>query len=41
MEDREGGYHFLVTGEVDSFVDLGTRFLQLPLVGRVERVDVP
>ncbi|MFM8888693.1 MAG: glutamate racemase [Solirubrobacterales bacterium] len=39
--DREGGYHFLVTGEVDSFVELGTRFLQLPLVGRVERVDVP
>jgi glutamate racemase len=32
----EGGYRFLVTGDVDSFVELGTRFLQLPLAGRVE-----
>lgn len=37
---REGDYRFLVTGDVDSFVELGTRFLQLPLVGRVERVVV-
>jgi glutamate racemase len=35
----EGGYRFLVTGDVDSFVELGTRFLQLPLAGRVEALD--
>ena len=34
--EGEGGYRFLVTGDVDSFVELGTRFLQLPLAGRVE-----
>ena len=34
--DGEGGYRFMVTGDVDSFVELGTRFLQLPLTGRVE-----
>lgn len=34
--EGEGGYSFLVTGDVDSFVELGTRFLQLPLAGRVE-----
>ncbi len=34
--DEEGGYRFLVTGDVDSFIELGTRFLQLPLAGRVE-----
>jgi glutamate racemase len=33
---EEGGYRFLVTGDVDSFVEIGTRFLQLPLTGRVE-----
>ncbi len=32
----EGDYRFLVTGDVDSFTELGTRFLQLPLAGRVE-----
>ncbi len=32
----EGGYRFLVTGDIDSFTELGTRFLQLPLEGRVE-----
>jgi glutamate racemase len=32
----EGGYRFLVTGDVESFTELGTRFLQLPLAGRVE-----
>jgi glutamate racemase len=39
--DREGDYSFLVTGDVDSFVEVGGRFLQLPLAGRVERVEVP
>lgn len=34
--EGEGGYRFLVTGDVDSFAELGTRFLQLPLAGRVE-----
>jgi len=36
----EGAYRFLCTGDVDSFRDLGTRFLQMPL-GEVERVDIP
>ena len=38
--DREGEYRFLCTGEVASFRELGTRFLQMPL-GEVERIDVP
>ncbi len=38
--DGEGAYRFLCTGEVDSFKELGTRFLQMPL-GEVERVEVP
>lgn len=38
--DREGDYRFLVTGDVDAFVRLGTRFLQLPLAGRVESVEL-
>jgi glutamate racemase len=38
--DGEGEYRFLCSGEVDSFRELGTRFLQMPL-GDVERVDVP
>ena len=38
---NEGDYRFLVTGDVDSFVEVGTRFLQLPLTGRVERVSIP
>ena len=33
---EEGEYRFLCTGDVDSFRDLGTRFLQMPL-GDVER----
>jgi glutamate racemase len=33
----EGTYSFLCTGDVDSFRELGTRFLQMPL-GEVERV---
>ncbi|MFN8163003.1 MAG: glutamate racemase [Solirubrobacterales bacterium] len=35
----EGAYGFLCTGETESFRELGTRFLQMPL-GEVERVDV-
>lgn len=34
--EGEGGYRFFVTGDVESFTELGTRFLQLPLAGRVE-----
>lgn len=37
---REGDYRFLVTGDLDSFVEVGTRFLQLPLSGRIEKVSV-
>ncbi|MGH3003415.1 MAG: glutamate racemase [Gaiellaceae bacterium] len=36
---REGSYHFLTTGDPESFRVLGERFLQLPL-GDVERVEV-
>jgi glutamate racemase len=35
----EGEYRFLCTGDVDSFRELGTRFLQLPL-GDVEHVEL-
>jgi glutamate racemase len=38
--DGEGRYRFLCTGDVDSFRQLGTRFLQMPL-GEVERVEIP
>jgi glutamate racemase len=38
--DGEGEYRFLCSGEVDSFRELGTRFLQMPL-GDVERIDIP
>ncbi len=37
--DGEGEYRFLCSGEVESFRELGTRFLQMPL-GEVERIDV-
>jgi glutamate racemase len=37
--DGEGAYRFLCTGDVDSFRQLGTRFLQMPL-GEVERVEI-
>jgi glutamate racemase len=37
--DGEGTYRFLCTGDVESFRELGTRFLQLPL-GQVERVEI-
>jgi len=37
--DGEGDYRFLCTGDTDSFRDLGTRFLQMPLA-EVERTDI-
>jgi glutamate racemase len=37
--DGEGDYRFLCTGDVDSFRELGTRFLQMPL-GDIERVNI-
>jgi glutamate racemase len=39
-QNGEGDYRFLCTGEVESFRELGTRFLQMPL-GEVERIEVP
>jgi glutamate racemase len=39
-DSREGAYSFLCTGDPDSFKDLGTRFLQMPL-GEIEKVDLP
>jgi glutamate racemase len=39
-DDEEGDYRFLCTGDVVSFGDLGTRFLQMPLAGRIEQIDV-
>jgi glutamate racemase len=38
--NEEGTYRFLCTGDADSFRELGTRFLQMPL-GEIERVDLP
>jgi len=38
---EEGDYRFLCTGDVGAFTELGTRFLQMPLSGRVEHVDFP
>ena len=35
----EGTYSFLCSGDVDSFRELGTRFLQMPL-GDVEHVEL-
>jgi glutamate racemase len=35
----EGTYRFLCTGDIASFRELGTRFLQMPL-GEVERVEI-
>jgi len=37
--DGEGDYRFLCTGDIASFRELGTRFLQMPL-GDVERVEI-
>lgn len=36
---EEGAYRFLCTGEVESFREVGTRFLQMPL-GEVEQVSL-
>jgi glutamate racemase len=38
--EGEGTYRFLCTGDVESFRELGTRFLQMPL-GEVELVAIP
>jgi glutamate racemase len=38
--DDEGEYRFLCTGDAESFRELGTRFLQMPL-GGVEQVEIP
>jgi glutamate racemase len=38
--NEEGTYRFLCTGDADTFRDLGTRFLQMPL-GDIERVELP
>lgn len=37
--DGEGEYRFLCSGEIESFRELGTRFLQMPL-GDVERIEI-
>jgi len=37
--DGEGEYRFLCSGDVESFRELGTRFLQMPL-GEVGRIDI-
>jgi glutamate racemase len=37
---EEGTYRFLCTGDVESFRELGTRFLQMPL-GEVELIAIP
>src|SRR6476469_9090891 len=37
--DGEGDYRFLCTGDVESFRELGTRFLQMPL-GDIEQVEL-
>jgi glutamate racemase len=36
---REGRYSFLCTGEVDAFVDVGARFLQMPFEN-VQHLDI-
>ena len=37
---EEGDYRFLCTGDIVSFSELGTRFLQMPLAGRIEQVRI-
>jgi glutamate racemase len=37
--DGEGDYSFLCSGDTESFRELGTRFLQMPL-GEVERIEI-
>jgi glutamate racemase len=39
VNDDEGDYRFLCTGDAEAFRELGTRFLQLPL-GEVEHVEI-
>ncbi len=39
LREGEGDYRFLCTADVESFKELGTRFLQMPL-GPVEHVEV-
>jgi glutamate racemase len=39
LREGEGAYRFLCTGDVASFRELGTRFLQMPL-GGVEHIQV-
>jgi glutamate racemase len=39
-DKEEGAYRFLCTGDAESFRELGTRFLQMPL-GDIERVELP
>jgi len=39
-DDAEGDYRFACTGDLESFRQLGTRFLQMPL-GDVELVELP
>jgi glutamate racemase len=39
LREGEGEYRFLCTGDVESFRELGTRFLQMPL-GGVEHIQV-
>jgi glutamate racemase len=38
-QEGEGSYRFLCTGDVESFCELGTRFLQMPL-GEVAHVEL-
>jgi glutamate racemase len=38
--NEEGAYRFLCTDDPDTFRELGTRFLQMPL-GDIERVELP
>jgi glutamate racemase len=38
--NEEGTYRFICTGDPESFRELGTRFLQMPL-GEIERVELP
>lgn len=38
--NEEGTYRFMCTGDAESFREIGTRFLQMPL-GDIERVELP
>jgi glutamate racemase len=39
QRESEGGYHFWCTGDPDTFRELGTRFLQMPL-GEVDQIQL-